>query len=175
MTEPAPYRTFDHFIGIDPGPVPGLVMLTRRGSRWDLDVVQCTADTADTVLYALLSQCRMTLGRAPALVQIETFVTGRRSARSSSAHAGAVTRDLVGKLGKVAADEPNVKVVLRNAGQVKPWATDTRLKAVQVNGSNLLDQVSAVGRHARDAARHAVFAAVHDGGIPDPLSKDWGR
>jgi len=25
------------------------------------------------------------------------------------------------------------------------------------------------------AARHALFAAVHDGGIPDPLSKEFNR
>lgn len=170
VTEPAPYRTFAHFIGIDPGPVPGLVMLTRRGHRFEVHVVQCSADVAPSMLWGLLDQCRYVQGSAPAIVQIERFVVGRRAARSRSAHAGATTRDLVGRLEREAEGQKNVRVVLRSAAEVKPWATDSRLKAVQVNGSNLLDQVSAVGRHARDAARHALFCAVKDGGVPDPLS-----
>jgi hypothetical protein len=48
---------------------------------------------------------------------------------------------------------------------VKPWATDERLEA-----AGLLDLTKGM-RHARDAARHALFTAVKDGGVPDPLSK----
>lgn len=170
MTEPAAYRSFDHFIGIDPGPVPGLVMLTKRGRHHEVHVVQCNAEVAPSMLWALLDQCRYVQGSAPAIVQIEEFVVRRRASRSSSAHAGAVTRDLVGRLEREAEQQDNVKVVRRTAAQVKPWATDARLKAVQVNGTDLLDVVSHVGRHARDAARHALYCAVKDGGIPDPLS-----
>jgi hypothetical protein len=47
---------------------------------------------------------------------------------------------------------------------VKPWATDERLAA-----AGLLDPTKGM-RHARDAARHALFCAVRDFGLPDPLS-----
>ena len=82
MTEPASYRQFRHFIGIDPGPVPGIVMLTPRTShRLDIDVVQCSERAAQSVLWGLLDQHRQTLGQAACLVQIETFVVGRASMR----------------------------------------------------------------------------------------------
>lgn len=158
-----------HYIGIDPGPTPGIVVLTTRGRRLDVDVIQCTARISTLLLWTLLDQHRADLGQAPAVVALERFVVGRRSSRSSSAGAGATTRDLVGQLQATAEREPNVVVVLRNASQVKAWATDDRLEK-----AGLLDLCKGM-RHARDAARHALFAAVHDGGLPDPLSKEWGR
>lgn len=158
-----------HYIGIDPGPIPGIVMLSPRGRHLDVDAIQCTAGVSTVLLWALLDSHRANLGEAPAVVALERFVVGRRSSRSSTAGAGATTRDLVGKLQQIAAGEPNVTVVLRNASQVKAWATDARLEA-----AGLLEVCKGM-RHARDAARHALFAAVHDGGIPDPLSKDWNR
>lgn len=170
MTEPASYRSFVHFIGIDPGPVPGIVLLTRRGHHLDTDVIQCSAEVAPTLLYALLNDRRMSLGNAPAIVAIEEFVVRRRASRSASAHAGAITRNLVGRLERETLGMPNVKVVHRSASRVKPWATDIRLKSVATGGTDLLDVVSHVGRHAKDAARHALYCAVHDGGLPDPLS-----
>lgn len=54
----------------------------------------------------------------------------------------------------------------RPAATVKPWATDKRLIA-----AGLYD-LTAKMTDGRDAARHAVFCAVHDAGWPDPLSKD---
>lgn len=157
------YRTFDHFIGIDPGPVPGLVQIVRRGRRLEVDAIQCTRHVAPSVLFALLDQCRSCLGQAPAIVAIERFVVGRGSQRSG--RDGEVTRDLIGRLQREAADQPNVRVVMRSASEVKPWATDVRL-----GQAGLLEPTKGM-RHARDAARHALFAAVKDGGLPDPLSR----
>lgn len=154
-----------HVIGIDPGPIPGTVMLTPRGRRLDIDVVQCSASVAPTVLYALLSDARACLGEAPAIVAIEKFVVGRASQRSGAA--GGTTRDLVGKLQQIAADQPNVTVVMRSASEVKPWATDDRLEK-----AGLLQATRGM-RHAKDAARHALFAAVKGGHLPDPLSREW--
>jgi hypothetical protein len=51
---------------------------------------------------------------------------------------------------------------------VKPWAVDKRLHA-----AGLLDMTAGM-RHARDAARHALFCAVKDYGLPDPLSSKAG-
>jgi hypothetical protein len=47
---------------------------------------------------------------------------------------------------------------------VKPWATDKRLTA-----AGLLAMTAKMA-DARDACRHALYTAVHDAGIPDPLS-----
>lgn len=166
MTEPAPYRSYAHFIGIDPGPVPGIVHLWPHGGgrrKLQIDVVQCSERAAPAVLWGLLDSARTCLGQAPALVQIEKFVVGRGSMKSG--RAGGVTRDLVGRLRSEAENQPNVTVVVRPAATVKPWATDERLEA-----AGLLEATKGM-RHARDAARHALFAAVKDGGIPDPLSR----
>jgi hypothetical protein len=158
-----------HFIGVDPGPTPGIVHLTSRafGRRLEVDVIQCTSHVAPSVLWMLLNDCRSSLGEAPALVAIERFVVGRTSMKSG--RAGEETRDLIGKLQKTAAEQPNVSVVLRSAAEIKPWATDVRLAH-----AGLLNPTKGM-RHARDAARHALFAAVKDGGLPDPLSKEFKR
>lgn len=148
-------------VGIDPGPVPGLVVLPGGDSEpW---VVQCSAQLAPAVLQRLLEAelcCR------PVLVGVEDFVVRGRAARSASAAAGAQTRDLIGRLEAVAW-QAGERVLLhkRAAAQVKPWATDGRLAA-----AGLLEPTTGM-RHARDAARHALFTAVIEGIRPDPLSK----
>lgn len=167
MTEPASYRQFRHFIGVDPGPIPGLVMITPRPRRLDVHAVQCTRGAATSMLWALLDQCRETLGEAPALVQIERFVVGKTSMKSG--RAGEQTRDLIGRLQREADQQNNVRVVLRSASEVKPWATNDRLAH-----ASLLEPTKGM-THARDAARHALYAACRDGGLPDPMSKEFKR
>lgn len=160
-------------IGIDPGPVPGIVLLRfNRGPFGVAQVVQCTHNVAPTLFEAMLRTDPYT----PTIVQIEKFVVGRRASRSSTAAAGEVTRDLIGALREVWADLDSTprgrlggRWLQRAAGQVKPWATDERLDA-----AGLLDATKGM-RHAKDAARHAIFAACHDGGITDPLSKGAHR
>jgi hypothetical protein len=152
-------------IGVDPGPVPGIVLLSCGAGRVEgVEAYQCTADSAAGLLE------RLTPTAYPAIIQVEAFVVRRVSGKSG--HAGRVTRDLVGQLEHAASGWPNghVTFVQQSAAQVKPWATDTRLKAVKVHGTDLLDLAGHVGRHARDAARHALYAAVKHGAIPDPLS-----
>lgn len=153
-------------IGIDPGPVPGFVLLDWADGSPAIDVVQCSSRTAPTVLAALLED-----RRATTVVQIERFVVGHRASRSSTAGAGEATRELVGALQQIWEDRDSTEQgrlggrwFQRSAANVKPWATDARLDA-----GGLLEATKGM-RHARDAARHALFAAVHDGGIPDPLS-----
>lgn len=153
-------------VGIDPGPIPGIVILDYADGSPAIDVVQCSSRTAPTVLAALLED------RAVAtLVQIERFVVGRRAGRSSTPGAGETTRNLVGALREVWEDFDSTadgrlggRWFERSASAVKPWATDIRLAQL-----GLLEPTKGMG-HARDAARHALFAACHDGGIPDPLS-----
>lgn len=138
-------------IGIDPGPVSGLARLTyREKTLTRVDALQCTA--------ALLPELFERLAREAAVVAVEQFVVGRGSMRAG--HDGAVTRDLIGALQQIAP-----LAYLRTASEVKPWASDLRMAA-----AGLLEPTKQL-RHARDAARHALFAAVADCGIPDPLSR----
>jgi hypothetical protein len=154
-------------VGIDPGPVPGIVeLLFAGGALLEVEVVQCSAALSPCLLAAVLQRIPVRT-----VVQIERFVTGRRASRSSTAAAGATTRDLVGHLSQVVVDHGRastgaaIEYAQRSAAQVKPWATDERLAA-----AGLLEACKGM-RHARDAARHAAFAAVHDGGVTDPLSR----
>lgn len=160
-------------IGIDPGPVPGIVVLHIQNGRitrqWT-HAVQCSWPVCEHILSVFLRDGHKVWPRT--LVQVERFVVGRRSGRSSSAGAGAVTRDLVGIIQAVIEDQPKTghpELRQRSAAAVKPWATDARLEA-----AGLLEATKGM-RHARDAARHAIFAACHDGGLPDPLSKGFRR
>ena len=99
---------------------------------------------------------------------VEQFVVGQRAARSRTPQAGAATRNLIGSLQAIARAH-NVWWSLRPAATVKPWATDKRLDA-----AGLLAPTAGM-RHSRDAARHALYAAVHAGLMRDPLSKAVAR
>jgi hypothetical protein len=153
-------------IGVDPGVTTGIVALhlgdlAAGEAPYSPSVVQCDHGTALTVIGALA------LGIAPRDVPVvlaaESFVVSGRSSRSANAAAGRITRDLLGELKACAWF---TRVLVRPAGAVKPWATDERLA---VAGLLVPDM-----RHARDAARHALFAAVHDYAQPDPLSSRAG-
>lgn len=148
-------------IGIDPGPTPGIVRLHaqdgRLVERWT-HVVQCSHNVTAEILGAFLAG-----GEYRTIVQVERFVVRGRATPDQS-----LTRDLVG-LVQFVVEDVGARYLERGASQVKPWATDERLAA-----AGLLDATTGM-RHARDAARHALFAAVKDGGLPDPLSKEYRR
>lgn len=147
-------------IGMDPGPTPGLVRLTYSEQRLiSVEVVQCTANVWARVLTSWLADQR----RVPCetYFQGEKFVIGRSSYRSGSP--GAVTRDMVGESVQVCVGR--AIVTLRSASETKAWATDKRLDAAGIT------RHTKGMTHARDAARHALFTAVAEGNIPDPLSR----
>ncbi len=163
-------------IGVDPGPVPGIVVLDFDDKHaafqpvffpeWRvvrIEALQVTAGIAPDLVDWLIDQGRLH-GRKTSL-QAEKFVVGHRSSRSSSAGAGQVTRDLIGELKRVTSGR--CALVQQTASRVKGWATDERL-----DRAGLLAPTKGM-THARDAARHALFCAVNSGGIPDPLSKKW--
>ena len=101
-------------------------------------------------------------GAARIIAAGERFVPGRGAgARGPGA---AVTRDVIQELAVLP-----VAWHWRSAADVKPWATDDRLKAAG------LYEITAKMRDARDGARHALFAACHDAGLPDPLSRKARR
>lgn len=153
-------------IGVDPGPTPGIVALhgtTTQTHGVAASVIQCDHDSAALVIRALLStvDTHDPSGKQP-IVAVERFVAGYRASRSRTASAGATTRDLVGALYE--AVRGVARFEQRPAAAVKPWATDARLAA-----AGLLDPTRGMP-HARDAARHALYAAVHAQLMPDPLS-----
>lgn len=156
------------FIGVDPGPVPGIVVLRVDGASVTAHALQCTAGIAAALVDHLLADAveathhEYAVTGAGVVLAVEKFVVGKASMRSG--RDGMVTRDLVGQLQRVAALR-GVRYVERSASQVKPWATDDRLAHAR-----LLEPTKGM-RHSRDAARHALFAAVHDGALPDPLSR----
>lgn len=152
-------------IGVDPGPTPGIVSRTfsQDQGRWldDLAVFQCNADAAGFLVDALL--CHKSIYDR-ALVACEEFVVRGRSGRSSTPEAGKATRDLIGRLQQVASAN-DAPLILRRASDVKPFCSDDRLRA-----AGLYDPTNGM-RHARDAARHLLFAGMRDAGAPDPLRR----
>lgn len=147
-------------IGVDPGATTGIVaLIIRENVILHLDMIQCNAGAARLVVEALVTKTP-TCG----LMAIEKFVVSPRAGRSTHAAAGAVTRELITELSGLA-ELYDYNIHTRAAGVVKPWASDERLEA-----AGLVPTARGMS-HARDAARHALFAAVRDGGLPDPLSK----
>lgn len=160
-----------YVIGIDPGPLPGVVRLHLEvsGDKWsgcsarliDAQALQVTPGLLITVLEGINYTTEI------GAVAYERFVVGRRSAQSSTPAAGARTRNMIGELEAWAGPRWR-SVFARSASEVKPWATDARLDA-----AGLLDLTKGM-RHARDAGRHALFCAVRDFGLADPLSRKAG-
>lgn len=150
-------------IGVDPGPTPGLVGLLIDEHRIvRTDVVQCTHGISADVLRSLIGL------EGPVIVQLETFVIGRGSMRAGTA--GAITRQNLTVLHHVAETSLVVsKIDVRTASQAKGWATDERLERAG------LDVYVKGMRHARDAARHALYLATRSGVLFDPLSKEFKR
>jgi hypothetical protein len=140
------------FIGIDPGPTPGIVLITTAYDRIDnVRIVQCSSSALWIVLGAL-DPNRI------AAVQVERFVArGRMTADQRE------TADQVAQIEQLYTDVR--PIATRTANQVKPWATDERLEA-----AHLAEHLKGM-RHARDAARHSLYLAVHSGAIHDPLSR----
>lgn len=157
-------------LGIDPGPTTGLCLIgwyliTSDGRPTGLwaHAIQCDEGFATTVVATIAQMFNQAVTYA-----IEDFVVGRGSMKSRQ-H-GAITRDLIGAIKTTIRHySRGWNVHMQAAGHVKPWATDNRLKAA----GDIYDITHGM-RHARDAARHALYAAVKHCGLPDPLSSKGG-
>ena len=145
-------------IGVDPGGTTGIAVYTGRS---DSELLQCTPGLVLPTVRTLLGVYEGAV-RPGALLAVERFVVGTRAARSASARSGEIARELIGALADLGPTY-GVRVVHRSASEVKPWATDKRLEAAGLLVRGM--------PHACDAARHALYAAVKDGGLPDPLSR----
>lgn len=161
-------------VGVDPGPTPGICALLYSPpltapldhSARDLTAFRVMQVNAAGCLGAVQWLLNSEWGDGHhVFLAVERFVVGRRAVISSSADAGQLTRNMIGALAALDEGSPGrVKVVLRSAAEVKPWASDARLKA-----AGLLNACLGMP-HARDAARHALFATVRTLGLNDPLS-----
>ncbi len=154
-------------VGVDPGPTPGFCGLLISVDRQitDVQLGQVSEGLIETLLAAYVQPWRAL--DVKVLIGVERFVSGHRAARSSTAGAGRVTRDMVGVI-DLLGRELGATVVQRSASQVKAWATDERLKKAGL-------EVPSGMRHAKDGARQALFAAVHARHLPDPLSKTYRK
>jgi hypothetical protein len=150
-------------IGVDPGLTTGVFAvpyIEGIAGAEPVAVQVLGAEGVVPIVRALVQRSEL-----DAMLAVEAFVVGPRASRSSSAHAGRVTRALIRQLDDLAhIGPPRVAFASRPAAAVKPWATDKRLEA-----AGLLEHTTGM-HHARDAARHALFAAVHEGITRDPLS-----
>lgn len=152
-------------IGIDPGPIPGIVAI-HHGPPLRTQIFQCDGDSVVWLAEQLINVAAE--GGLSVNLQIERFVVGVRAGRSSTAHAGRQTRDMIGALAAVT-HWANVHVALRPAAEVFPWASDARLSRLGLYAATKGMQ------HARSAARHALYTAVRDGGMTDPMSREFRK
>lgn len=152
-------------LGIDPGPVPGYCLAiweTREQKIAWARAFQCDAGSAVLLLDMLLDE----YGDAVTCGQVEEFRTQGHGAGTRGKAAG-ITRSQVILLTALAADR-GLTLAVRHSSAVFPWCSDKRLKTAG------LYEATAALPHARAASRHALFCAVHDGGLRDPLSTRTG-
>lgn len=148
-------------IGADPGETTGLAVLHLTAAAGSTrlciahrSVISCDADSAYGLAMHLIEENE---GPSSVILAGEKFVPGRGpGARGDGA---AAARRVTGDLSDLGPWR------WRSASEVKGWATDQRLAA-----AGLL-KMSAKMPDGRDGARHALFAACHDAGLDDPLSR----
>ena len=147
-------------LGIDPGGTSGLFLgAWRTGERkpyltraWQCDM----AATPELLGWILDHYTQIDA------VQVEAFDARERSRKMrgfSASNMHKLIADLV-----TICHGAGVAVVTRPPAPVKAWATDDRLRDAG------LYKLTAGKPHARDAARHALYAAVRDLGLRDPKS-----
>lgn len=161
-----------HTIGIDPGPICGVVALDDSGAPplvaqidghhigWLIDQL------AGSPTAAVLAELGTALGighynHANPLICCEHFVSGPRAGRLGDVAAADLTRGIEAMLQMRYAEWPRSFVPNATA---KTWASNKRLDA-----AGLLKATDKMADHARSAARHALYGAVKTGRMRDPL------
>lgn len=148
-----------HIIGLDPGPMVGAVLLklppigATRPEPYRAEIAQITPNGLWALIAGWLEAYDINA------VVAERFVVGHRASRVNDPKASEAARDVLGGLAVSLGD---TRRIMRSAAEVKPWATDRRLDA-----AGLLDPTKGM-RHARDAARHALYSACADFGARVP-------
>jgi len=150
-------------LGIDPGPIPGMCVLTYSddGILVNARALQCSANWIDTLIEDEL--CRDPEEKI--LLSVERYVPRRGRGKQLAAGANQQTQEMAAGLVARYARRDGVTVVSYTPAQVMPWATEQKLRKV-----GLWDSTTGCA-HARAAAKHALYCACKDGGMPNPLSK----
>ena len=161
-------------IGVDPGPIPGLAVLAYAdGHLAETRTLQCSAN-----FIALLLREEIVHAKAPingaltedepttVLLSVERYLPSKMGNRMLAAGQNAQTRDMAARLvAEYAQGWPWLRTVSYPAAPVMRWATEDRLRKVGAW------EITTGCAHARSAAKHALYAAVKDGNMPDPLSR----
>jgi len=143
------------YIGIDPGPSTGIVVLIVRDDTWQWAAFQVNGEAAFWLIECIFRDY------GPRVVAIEEFIPTSKA--GTAGRDAQLTRRIAEHAYQLVLTVPGAHARKRNAGQVKPWASDHRLRKTKFPmGAKFLD--------ARDAARHAMYAAVYDGKERDPLA-----
>lgn len=147
------------YVGIDPGPSTGVVVLViGADGSWSWMAFQVNGEAAFWLIESIYRDY------CPRVVAIEEFIpTSKAGTTGKDAQLTRRIADHAYQLALTIKRNPAAHARKRNAGMIKPWASDHRLrKAGFPLGAKFLD--------ARDAARHAMYAAVYDGKERDPLA-----
>lgn len=149
-----------YVLGIDPGAGShiGVVGFDTNDLADTLTVLQCNWRAFDNLLPALV---------ADGVIAVERFIPSKLGQRGNAPSARRITLAVIQRCEHYA-QSFNLRLYLRSAAEVKPWASDQRLLT-----AGLLVACKGLP-HARDGARHALFAAVHDCAMHDPLSTRAG-
>jgi hypothetical protein len=150
-------------LGIDVGGTAGFLLgawLAGEREAALAQAYQCDGAAAAGLMRMLMREYAGVL----AAVGIEWFVSGPRAVKLANTNPAEI-REQVSSLSAIAED-CGLPVFARPAGQVKPWATDERLRR-----AGLIAVTAGMPRHARDGGRCGLYTAVLDCGLPDPLSR----
>lgn len=147
------------YMGIDPGPSTGLVLLfIHDDGYWEWMCFQVDSNAAFWLIQELYTRF------CPRVVAIEQFIPMNKGGTTGKdAETTRRIADHAYQLVTAIRRNPSAVPRLRKAADIKPWATDKRLEKTRF-------PMGAKFRDARDAARHAMFAAVQDGKERDPLA-----
>lgn len=142
------------YLGIDPGPSTGIAVYstTPGDDRWS--VFQCNGQAAFWFISALITAYK------PCIIAIEEFEV--RNNGGTQGKDAELTRQIANHVQGLSGSH-GIRTVTRKPGMVKPWATDKRL-------TKTMFPLGAKFKDARDAGRHALYAAVRDGVESDPLA-----
>lgn len=141
------------YMGVDPGVSTGIAVYDpANSSPWS--VFQVNGRAAPWLIDSVLVDFK------PVLIAVEAFEV--RNSAGTKGKDAELTRFLAHYARQAAERNPDRHYVERLPGQVKPWATDKRLTKTGF-------PLGTKFRDARDAGRHALYAAVRDGNESDPL------
>ena len=157
-------------IGIDPGPTTGLAFLNYMDDKLiSKTLLQADGDSSAALLEMMLATYYSDRNAVPKrFAEVESFITSKSA--GTKGEAAERTRELIFEHAQILQSWSYYIERRKKADIYKRdgtgWASDKRLKAAGLLGPP--EQ-----KHANDAARHALYAAVHDARRPDPLRKPW--